>query len=160
MRALPFAFRKSSAPPSGAWYESLAAGDVTVGLINYTGVIRNTPVTLSAGNVTKLAVYKYTNSGKNVRVGLYKSDRSLVVQGVITTSATGWVEVSVTSTAVSAGAYMLVVNAVADGDTIGYSTTISTRNSANGTYNPLPDPLPADGGSAITGAFAVRAWVE
>ena len=159
--AVVAAKKRSGGGGGGAWYESLASGDVTAGVNNYTNVLRNCPVTLGAGNVTKLAAYKYTNSGQNVRVGLYKdSDRSLVVQGTITATGTGWNEVTVTSTAVTAGSYLLAVNAVADGDQLGYSTTIGTRAGKNGTYDPLPDPLPANDGGSSTGAIALRAWVE
>lgn len=161
MRTLPFAFRKTSAPSSGGWYESLAAGDVTAGIENYTNSLRNSPVTLGAGNVTKLAAYKYTHSyGWDVRIGLYKaSDRSLVVQGVITTTGTGWNEVTVTSTAVSAGSYLLACTGVAGLDKIGISSTVGTRAYYYVAFNPLPDPLPTDQGSE-TGALALRAYVE
>ena len=155
------AAKKRSGGGGGAWYESLAGGDVTVGVAIVTGAVRNSPVTLSAGNVTKLGVYKFTNSAKSFRVGLYNaSDRSLVVQGVVPGTGTGWNEVSVSSTAVAAGSYLLAVNAVTDGDQIGYSTTISVRMVKNATYNPLPDPLPANDAGPSTGAIALRAWVE
>ena len=155
------AAKKRSGGGGGAWYESLAAGDVTAGIENYTNSLRNSPVTLGAGNVTKLAAYKYTHSyGCDVRIGLYKaSDRSLVVQGVITTTGTGWNEVTVTSTAVSAGSYLLACTGVAGLDKIGISSTVGTRAYYYVAFNPLPDPLPTNQGSE-TGALALRAYVE
>ena len=54
----------------------------------------------------------------------------------------------------------LVLNAVTDGDTVGYSTSIGTRAIKNVTYTSMPDPLPANDGGANTGAFATRVYIE
>ena len=146
----------------GAWSYSLAEGDITGGVPLTTDVLRNTPVTLPAGNVTKLAAYKQTHtSGRNIRIGLYDAGtRALVVSATITASGAGWNEVSVSPTAVSAGAYIVAANATVNGDTLGYSTTVGTRAVKNATYASLPDPLPANDGGASTGSFATRVWVE
>lgn len=150
-----------STTPTAVWAYSLQAADINANLSMNDELLRNTPITLTAGNVTKLAAYKTTHTtGRNLRIGLYDNSRNLIVQGTITCTATGWNEVSVTPTAVSAGSYIMAVNAVTDGDTVGYSTTIGTRAGKNATYAPLPDPLPANDGGAATGAFATRAYIE
>lgn len=150
-----------STTPTAVWAYSLEEGGITANLAINDDLLRNTPITLTAGSVTKLAAYKTTHtSGRNFRIGLYDNSRNLLVQGTVTATSTGWNEVAVTSTAVSAGSYIMAVNAVTDGDTIGYSTTISTRAAKNATYAPLPDPLPANDGGAGTGAFATRVYIE
>lgn len=150
-----------STTPTAAWAYSLQQADITGSGENYTSVMRNSPITLTAGNVTKLAAWAATHTaGRNWRVGLYDASRNLVVQGTITKSATGWNEVSVTPTAVSAGSYIVATNAATGGDNIGLSSSISTRSLKNGTYSPLPDPLPANDGGAVTGAIAIRVYIE
>ena len=150
-----------STTPAASWAYSLQEADITGSAENYTSVMRNSPITLTAGNVTKLAAWAATHTaGRNWRVGLYDASRNLVVQGTITKSATGWNEVSVTPTAVSAGSYIVATNAATGGDNIGLSSTISTRSLKNGTYSPLPDPLPANDGGAATGAIAIRVYIE
>lgn len=150
-----------STTPTAAWAYSLQEADITGSAENYTNIVRNSPITLTAGNVTKLAAWAATHTaGRNWRVGLYDASRNLVVQGTITKSATGWNEVSVTPTAVSAGSYIVATNAATGGDNIGLSSSISTRSLKNGTYSPLPDPLPANDGGAATGAIAIRVYIE
>lgn len=150
-----------STVPAAVWAYSLQEADITGSAENYTNIVRNSPITLTAGNVTKLAAWAATHTGgRNWRVGLYDASRNLVVQGTITKSATGWNEVSVTPTAVSAGSYIVATNAATGGDNIGLSSSISTRSVKNGTYAPLPDPLPANDGGATTGAVAIRVYIE
>lgn len=147
--------------PVAVWAYSLQAADVTGGAGVYTDILRNTPITLTAGNVTKLAAYAQTHTaGRNWRIGLYDASRNLITSGTITKSATGWNEVSVTPVAVSAGSYIVALNATVSGDTVGFSTTISTRASKSATYTSMPDPLPANDGAPSTGAFATRVYIE
>ena len=147
--------------PVAVWAYSLQAADVTGGAIVYTDILRSTPITLTAGNVTKLAAWAQTHtSGRNWRIGLYDASRNLITSGTITKSATGWNEVSVTPVAVSAGSYIVALNATVSGDTVGFSTTISTRASKSATYTSMPDPLPANDGAPSTGAFATRVYIE
>lgn len=147
--------------PSGAWAYSLQQADITGGAIIYTDILRNTPITLTAGDVTKLAAWAQAHTaGRNWRIGLYDASRNLITSGTITKSATGWNEVSVTPVAVAAGSYIVALNATVSGDTVGFSTTISTRAQKSATYTSLPDPLPANDSAPSTGAFATRVYIE
>lgn len=149
-----------STTPTAVWAYSLQAADITGSGENYSNILRNSPITLPAGNVTKLAAWAATHTaGRNWRIGLYDASRNLVVQGTITKSATGWNEVSVTPTAVSAGSYIIATNGVTGGDSIGFSSTISTRSIKNGVTT-LPNPLPANDGGAAAGAIATRVYIE
>jgi hypothetical protein len=150
-----------STTPTAVWAYSIQAADVN-GFLNVNDeALRNTPITLPAGNITKLAAYKYTHTaGRNWRIGIYDASRNLIVQATIVASSTGWNEVTISPVAVSAGSFIGAVNAVTDGDTIGYSTTIGSRAIKNATYSPLPDPLPANDGGSATGGFAIRVYIE
>lgn len=151
----------TTSAPAGAWAYSLQQADINSSGEVFTNVLRNTPITLTAGNVTKLAAWAAThNAGRNWRIGLYNASRVLIASGTITKSATGWNEVSITPVAVTAGSYIMALNAVLGGDHTGLSTTVGTRALKNGTYTSMPDPLPANDGGSSTGAFATRAYVE
>ena len=150
-----------STTPAASWAYSLQEADITTSSSIFTTILWNTPITLTAGDVTKLAVHKATHtSGRNVRIGLYDGSRNLLASATITCTATGWNEVSITPVTVSAGSYIIGLNAVTDGDTISRSSSISTRSLKNGTYTSLPDPLPANDGGASAGALATRVYIE
>ena len=150
-----------STTPTAVWAYSLEEADITTSSSIFTTILWNTPITLTAGDVTKLAIHKATHtSGRNVRIGLYDGSRNLLTSATITCTATGWNEVSITPVTVTAGSYIIGLNAVTDGDTISRSSSISTRALKNGTYTSLPDPLPANDGGASTGALATRAYIE
>lgn len=151
-----------STTPAAVWAYSLEAADINSSLEAYTSVLRNTPITLTAGDVTKLAAWASTHTaGRNWRIGLYDGSRNLLAEGTIVKSATGWNEVSITPVTVSAGSYIMAMNAVTGpGDFIGYSTSVGTRALKNTTYTSMPDPLPANDGGSATGAFATRVYIE
>jgi len=151
-----------STTPTAVWAYSLQEADITGSIENYASILRNTPITLTAGDVTKLAAWASTHTaGRNWRIGLYDSSRNLITQGTIVKSSTGWNEVSVTPVAVSAGSYIMALNAVSSpGDNVGYSSSVGTRSLKNTTYSSLPDPLPANDGGPATGAFATRVYIE
>ncbi len=148
--------------PVAVWAYSLEAADINSSLEAYTSVLRNTPITLTAGDVTKLAAWASTHTtGRNWRIGLYDGSRNLLAEGTIVKSATGWNEVSITPVTVSAGSYIMAMNAVTGpGDLIGSSTSLGTRALKNTTYTSMPDPLPANDGGSATGAFATRVYIE
>lgn len=150
-----------STTPTAVWAYSLQQADINGTSSITTAVLRNTPITLTAGNVTKLAAWVASHTGgRNWRIGLYDNSRNLLAEGTIIKTGTGWNEVSVTPVAVSAGAHIMALNAVTDGDFTGYSTTIGTRALKSTTYTSMPDPLPANDGGNSTGAFATRAYIE
>lgn len=150
-----------STTPAAVWAYSLQQADITGSSEVYTNILRNTPITLTAGNATKLAAWCASHyAGRNWRIGLYDNSRNLLAEGTIVKTGTGWNEVAITPVAVSAGAHIIALNAVTGGDFTGYSATIGTRSLKNGTYTSMPDPLPANDGGSATGAFATRVYIE
>lgn len=150
-----------STTPAAVWAYSLQQADINGTSSITTGVLRNVPITLTAGDVTKLAAWCAShNAGRNWRIGLYDNSRNLLAEGTIVKTGIGWNEVSITPVTVSAGSYIVALNAVTDGDLTGYSTTIGTRSLKSATYTSMPDPLPANDGAPATGAFATRVYIE
>ncbi len=135
----------------GAWYEIESAANANTDDASSTVSLAWQEIVLPAGNVSKLRVnIRSFTSGGNLNVGLFNSGGTLLVQGAIAVSGTGDPEVTVTTTAISAGTYKFCkipdTNATF---AVGYNNATGTAyyQSPAAVGGTLTNPLPAPDGS-------------
>jgi hypothetical protein len=90
---------------SPAWVDSVAVGSLTAGYAPAPDVVIGSSALVAdqSGNVTKLRAYNYSGTATTLKIALYDASFNLIVGANWTGSAgVGWVEVSVTPSAVTA----------------------------------------------------------
>jgi hypothetical protein len=119
-------------------------------------------ITLPTGNATQIGVYiRGVNFSGTLRLVLYDNAGSKLQENVTSTiSTTGWKDVSITSQAVTAGAYKSAYIgqdnfAVEVGYNNGSGTSYYDTGQSGGN---APSTLP--GGTGFTGRLGLRIWVE
>lgn len=97
--------KKAAAGGSGAaWIDSMDPGTVDTADV-YGEYPKLAPITADqTGNVTKVRIWiaNYYSGGSTLKAGLYDSSRNLLSSGSVTIGAAGWLEVPITSQAVTA----------------------------------------------------------
>jgi hypothetical protein len=116
----------------GTWYNSRNPGSGTPADSYWQDyVLIRTSVSISAGgNAYRLRAYCNSGSG-SVKMALYSGTTRLAVSGVVAVSASGWVECSITPTAVSAATYTVTLqddapNIAWDTDSASVTSTFSS----------------------------------
>lgn len=148
---------------SASWTYSIAIGDTTTGEGFANDVVIIQPITLPAGDVTKLAVGVKANfGGSALKVYLADTSGNLIIDGVTSTNVTDgtYAEATVTSTPIAGGSYWVCFIAASVGAaTWGYSATGSAQIKYSAAYASAPyDPQTSDGGTSTV--VSVGVYVE
>lgn len=146
---------------SPQWYDSAAVGDLTSSSSQMVGdALNGAKVTVSTGgNATKLRFYaeSVVVGGKKFKFGLYDSSKNLVVGSAEQTSVQNfsphYVEVTIPSTAVSAGDYYvaLVADSVNDPNFYAKKKASGTEGIYKGSVS-YSGAMPASFSGETTGA--------
>jgi hypothetical protein len=120
-------------------------------------------ITLGTGNATHLGVHIAAVSFPGtIRLILYSNGGTKLVEGLSPTiSTTGWHNIPITATAVTAGTYKIAYIGT-DNDALDVSILTASGTLYYGPATPFtaPSTLPSPGGNTTSRRIGTRVWVE
>jgi hypothetical protein len=148
---------------SGSWsYVGETGFDLVDSNLTPTNIVWQ-DITLGTGNATHLGVHIAAVSFPGtIRLILYSNGGTKLVEGLSPTiSTTGWHNIPITATAVTAGTYKIAYIGT-DNDALDVSILTASGTLYYGPATPFtaPSTLPSPGGNTTSRRIGTRVWVE